>query len=105
MTAYLIGAVLAMGMVTFGLRSLPFLLPGHWQDHRIMRRIRTQLPPAIMLILVIFSLSRIPWGDWPHGLPETLAVACVAALHLTFRSMIISVVAGTAFYLVLRQAF
>ena len=105
MTPYLIGAVLAMGMVTFGLRALPFLLPGHWQNHRIMQRIRTQLPPAIMLILVIFSLSRIPWGDWPHGLPEMVAVIGVAALHLTFRSMIVSVVVGTAIYLVLRHAF
>lgn len=99
---YLLAALAAMAVVTFALRAAPFLLPGRWHDRPLVQGLRRDLPPAIMLILVIYSLHGTQWSAWPHGAPELLGVALVALLHLMLRNPLVSIVAGTAGYMALR---
>ncbi len=61
------------------------------------------LPPAIIAILVVYCLKSIDLTAAPHGLPELLAVCAVAALHLWKRSNLLSIGAGTVFYMFLVQ--
>ena len=105
MNRYLVLAVLVMGAITFISRALPFMMPARREDGGVMEAIRRRLPAAIMLILTIYCLMGSDWETWPHGIPELVAVGGVACLHLAFRSMTLSVVAGTALYLVLKQVF
>lgn len=97
-----LAAVAVMAAITFALRALPFLLPGRWHDRGLVRGLRRDLPPAIMLILVAYSLGGTAWTASPHGLPELLAVAAVTVLHLAFGNPLVSIVAGTGGYMVLR---
>lgn len=100
--SYWLPALATMAAITFGLRALPFLLPGRWHDRPVVQSLRRDLPPAIMLILVAYSLTGTAWGAWPHGLPELLGVAAVAGLHLSLGNPLVSIVAGTLGYMALR---
>ena len=62
------------------------------------------LPPAIMAILVVYCLKDINLLEGSRGLPEFLAVALVAVLHLWKKNTLLSIGAGTVFYMILVQA-
>ncbi len=61
------------------------------------------LPSAIIGMLVIYCLKDVEINAPPHGLPEILAGASVAALQLLKRNALLSILAGTAVYMVLIQ--
>ena len=61
------------------------------------------LPPAMMGLLVVYSLRNTDLLTGSHGLPEAIAVAVTAGLHLWKRSTLLSILAGTAVYMLLVQ--
>ena len=61
------------------------------------------LPPAMMGLLVVYSLRNTDLLSGSHGLPEAIAVAVTAGLHLWKRSTLLSILAGTAVYMLLVQ--
>ena len=56
-----------------------------------------------IVILVIYCLKGIQPLTYPHGAPELIAVAAVAALHLWKRNNLLSIGLGTVFYMFLIQ--
>ena len=61
------------------------------------------LPPAMMGLLVVYSLRSVDILSGSHGLPEAIAVAATALLHLWKRNTLVSILAGTAGYMLLVQ--
>ena len=61
------------------------------------------LPPAMMGLLVVYSLRNTDSLSGRHGLPEAIAVTVTAGLHLWRRSTLLSILAGTAVYMLLVQ--
>ena len=61
------------------------------------------LPPAMMGLLVVYSLRSVDILSGSHGLPEAIAVAATALLHLWKRNTLVSILAGTAVYMLLVQ--
>ena len=59
------------------------------------------LPPAVFGMLVVYCLKGVAPMAFPCGIPELLGVAAVVVLHLLFRKTLLSVVGGTAVYMML----
>lgn len=94
--------IAVMATVTVLLRFLPFLV-FRKQTPAYITYLGKVLPPAIIGMLVVYCLKDISPTDYPHGLPELIAAACVVGLQVWKRNALISILAGTAVYMVLIQ--
>lgn len=61
------------------------------------------LPPAVLGLLVIYSVKDVEWTSGLYGLPELLGIGVVVALHVWKRNMLLTIAGGTLFYMVLVQ--
>ena len=85
-------------------RWTPFLVfSGSRKLPRVVEDLGRLLPPAMMGLLVVYSLRNTDILSGSHGLPEANAVTVTAALHLWRRSTLLSILAGTAVYMLLVQ--
>ena len=88
---------------TFLERALPFLLFGGREVPKIVAYLGRILPMAVMATLVVYCLRDMTFDAAGNFLPQLIAVAVVAALHLWRRNTFLSIVVGTAVYMVLVQ--
>ena len=96
--------VAVAALVTIALRFAPFLIfRGSKQTPAFVAYLGRVLPYAIMGMLVVYCLRNISFASAPHGAPELIACAVVAALHLWKRNTLISIVGGTVCYMLLIQ--
>ena len=85
-------------------RWTPFLVfSGGRKLPRVVEDLGRLLPPAMMGLLLVYSLRNTDLLTGSHGLPEAIAVAVTAGLHLWRRSTLLSILAGTAVYMLLVQ--
>ena len=82
-------------------RWTPFLVFSG--SRRVVEDLGRLLPPAMMGLLVVYSLRNTDILSGSHGLPEAIAVTVTAGLHLWRRSTLLSISAGTAVYMLLVQ--
>lgn len=59
------------------------------------------LPSAVFALLVVYCYRSIDWTGGHHGLPEIIASLVTVALHLWRRNMFLSMLGGTAAYILL----
>ena len=91
-------------VVTMLIRSLPFLVfGGNKKRPAVIDYLADVLPYAIMGMLVVYCLKSVSLVTAPHGLPELIACVAVVLLHLWKRNTLLSIIAGTAVYMVLMQ--
>lgn len=95
--------VAVVAAVTVLLRFLPFWVFGQRKTPPFILYLGKYLPYAIMGMLVVFCLKNIQLLQAPFGLPELLSCAVVAGLHILFRKTLISIIGGTACYMLLIQ--
>ena len=62
-----------------------------------------RLPPAVMATLVVYCLRSTDFSAAAGFLPQLISVAVTVALHLLRRNTMLSVVVGTACYMLLVQ--
>lgn len=85
-------------------RWTPFLVfSGSRKLPRVVEDLGRLLPPAMMGLLVVYSLRNTDILSGSHGLPKAIAVTVTAGLHLWRRSTLLSILAGTAVYMLLVQ--
>lgn len=96
--------VAVIAAVTMALRFLPFIIFGGGRPTpRYIIYLARVLPCAIMAMLVVYCLRGAdPLGP-THALPELLAGAAVVGLQWWRRNTLLSIAAGTVFYMVLVQ--
>ena len=92
--------VAVMALVTSGLRFLPFLI-FRKKTPPYITYLGQVLPSAIIGMLVVYCLKDVNVLAAPFGLPELAAVGCVVALQVWKRNSILSILIGTAVYMVL----
>ena len=92
-----------MSAVTILLRFLPFLVFRKRTPPYIAYLGRV-LPAAIIGMLVVYCLKDVSIAAAPHGIPELAAAACVVLLQVWKRNSLVSILCGTALYMVLIQA-
>lgn len=100
-TIYLIAVIAVISIVTWTLRAFPFLLFGSRPLPKTVQYLGKVLPPAIMTVLVIYCLRDTDIGQFPHGVPELAACTLVVILQIFRKNMYLSIVAGTACYMIL----
>lgn len=96
---YLIALVAVGWAVTYALRSLPFMLFSRkarelppW-----VGRLGVLISPVIIAFLIVYSYSSLEW----RTLGPYLAGAVTVALQLFWRNPLVSIIAGTATYMIL----
>ena len=94
--------ILTMSAGTILTRFLPFLA---FRKHtpQYVSYLGRVLPPAIIGMLVIYCLKDITPAVHPFGIPELIAAACTAGLQAWRRNSLVSILAGTVFYMVLTR--
>ena len=103
-TVQILAIILAVSLGTQITRWLPFLMfPENKQPPKVVLYLGRVLPPAMMGLLVVYSLRNTDILSGSHGLPEAIAVTVTAGLHLWRRSTLLSILAGTAVYMLLVQ--
>lgn len=95
--------ILVMAGVTALLRFLPFLV-FRKSTPPYIAYLGHVLPPALIGMLVIYCFKDVSFTAAPHGLPELIAAACVVVLHVWKRNSLVSILGGTAIYMLLVQA-
>lgn len=96
--------VAVMAVFTALTRFLPFLaFPEGRKRPKVITYLGTVLPYALIGMLVIYCFKSVSVFAYPYCIPELLAVALVAVLHIWKRNTLISVFGGVIFYMVLVQ--
>ena len=89
---------------TFATRVAPFIIFGGKKEvPPIVTSLGKMLPAAIIATLIIYCLKDVSFVSGNHGLPEIIAIAVTALLHIWKKNTLISVGAGTICYMILIQ--
>lgn len=98
---YLLAGVLISGAITWSLRAVPFVMIAPLRRSELIRYLGDRMPVGIMLILTIYTLRGISFGDLASGPSALVALAVTVGLQLWRRNMMLSIFAGTAVHVAL----
>ena len=89
-------------LMTALLRFLPFwVFDGKRTVPAVVRYLGKVLPYSVMAMLVVYCLKGVSFGSAAQWLPSALSVAAVVLLHLWKRNTLLSIIGGTACYMLL----
>jgi branched-subunit amino acid transport protein AzlD len=103
--AYVWGAMLAMGLVTLACRAAPFLFFMKRKPPALVDFLQLYIPPMIMMVLVLNCFKSVKFASPPYGIPALVSGLAVAGLHLWRRNTLLSILGGTALYMLLIRVF
>ena len=96
--------ILVMGLVTLATRILPVLIFGRGETvPDLILYLGKVVPYTAMGLLIVYCMKDVPVLEAPHAIPEIISLAAVTLTYLWKRNSILSVVVGTALYMVLVQ--
>lgn len=99
-----LGVIFAIAAGTQLTRWLPFwIFPDKREPPQVVTDLGRLLPAAMMGLLVVYCLKNVAWLAPPHGAPELIAIAAVAALHCWKGNVLLSITGGTGLYMLLVQ--
>ena len=99
---YILLAIVMSALITFGLRALPFVLfRGGRSMPEWMQRLGQILPSAIMAVLIVYCLKGAKSNPIGIGIPGIIAVAVVVASYKWKHNTFISIIVGTAAYMIM----
>ncbi len=108
-TSYLLGLLAVTGGVTFLLRAFPFLLFGGGRKvPPLIGYAGKMISPAAIAMLTVYCLGQYACNAGGNGeilplLPSLAASLIVVLLQLRHRNPLLSIVSGTAVYMLLIQ--
>ncbi len=98
--------ILVVAAATALTRFLPFaIFTSRKRTPEYILYLGRVLPYSVIGLLVVYCLKDVKPLVWPYGLPEAIAVAGTALVHLWKRNYILSIAGGTFFYLFLIRVF
>ena len=104
MTTQSIITIVAVVLGTMVTRFLPFLIfPAGKPTPNYIQYLGKVLPAAVFGMIVIYCLRNVSVFTGSHGIPELLAIAVTAGLHLWRRQILLSIAGGTICYMILVQ--
>ena len=99
---YILLAIVMSALITFGLRALPFVLfRGGRSMPEWMQRLGQILPSAIMAVLIVYCLKGAKSNPIGIGIPGIIVVAVVVASYKRKHNTFISIIVGTAAYMIM----
>ena len=99
---YFILMILVCAAATFLLRALPFIAFSK-RTPEFITYLGRVLPCAVMAMLVVYCLKDAELFNTPYALPELISCLVVIILHVWKRSTLLSIVIGTACYMLIVQ--
>ena len=96
-------AIAVMAVVNFFTRVFPFLFFRKIDLPPYIIFIEKYFPSVIMTILIVYTLKDINFDMLPYGIKEISGILFTAILHLRLKNYLISIFAGTIFYMGLDQ--
>lgn len=100
-----VASIAVMAICTFLTRYLPFLLFDRKNSTppKIVLYLGRVLPPAVIMMLIVYCLRNVSFASASHGIPELLCVALAAVLHWWKGNNLLSIFSATVLYMVLVQ--
>ena len=103
-TTQIVLTVAAVALGTALTRFLPFLIfPAGKPTPKYIQYLGKYLPSAVFGLLVVYCLKNVTLFSGSHGVPEAIAIAVTAGLHLWRKQMLLSIAGGTVCYMILVQ--
>ena len=97
-------SILLLTLGTMLTRFLPFaVFRENKEAPKFVQYLGKALPAAIFSMLVVYCLKNVQLFSGSHGLPEIIAIAVTAGLHLWKRQILLSIAGGTVVYMLLVQ--
>ncbi len=106
MTIRMIGIVLLCAGITFFLRAVPFL--AFSVDRKMpasLEQLGKVLPSALMAILILYCMRDVPTGGLHNAISKLVAVFVVGVSYKSKHHTFLSIVLGTAVYMILLRIF
>ena len=103
MTNRILFLVIVIALITFFTRALPFIFSKSKKLSEVIPYLENNIPPMIMLLLVIYCLKDITWTKIPYGIPEIVSIIIIVLLHAWKKNILLSIIAGTSCYILLNQ--
>ena len=97
--SYLLLVMLVMTVATYATRLTPFVLFSRGQKRALINFIAKNTPPMIMTILVIYMLKGVNYLSF-EGVYTFIAILATVVFHLYKRNALLSIIAGTAVYMI-----
>ena len=98
-------AIAIMAVVNMFTRVFPFLFFRKNELPPYIVFVERFFPAIIMTILIVYSIKDINFTIEPYGLKEIGGILFTAVLHIVLKNYLISIFAGTIFYMALVQYF
>jgi len=98
-------AIAIMTLVNYATRLFPFLFFRKKELPAFLVYIEKYFPAVIMTILVLYTLKDVSFTAAPYGFKEVSGIIFTAFLHLLVKNYLVSIFAGTLFYMILIQYF
>ena len=97
-------SIVVIALVTALLRFIPFwVFSGKKEPPKYISYLGQVLPGAIMAMLVVYCLKAVNFSAAGEFVPELIASISVVLLHVWRRNTLLSIVGGTAVYMLLVQ--
>ncbi len=101
-TLYSVIIIAVIAAVTAMLRFVPFLaFNGKCAVPKWIHSLGAVLPYSVMAMLVVYCLKDISFGHCSQWLPALISVGVVVFLHVLKRNTLLSIIGGTACYMLL----
>ncbi len=101
--AYSLAIIAVTAVCSLSERWLPFILFHGREIPSWLRYVGRMLPLAVMTTLIFYCLRNTSFSAPALWAPQLIAVAVTAVLHLLLRRTLLSLVGGTACYMLLIQ--
>jgi branched-subunit amino acid transport protein AzlD len=96
--------ILLMAVLTYGARLFPYLLFGRRDKApAIVAYLGAVLPPAVMILLIVYCLRDISVLRYPWGIPGFASIALVFVLYKLTKNNLIAMIFGTVAFMALSR--
>ena len=87
--------------ITFFTRVFPFIVFKMKKPSETLLIIEKYIPPAIMMLLLIYCLKDIDYLQKLYGFPQVFAVILAIIMQYKYKNPLISIFGATGFYMFL----
>lgn len=102
---YLFLAVLSAGVGMVICRLLPFIIFANGKLPKLVKFYEKYLPYSLMAILFCYCFVSVKFSVYPYGFPEIITLIVIILLHVWKKNVMLSLLLGTAVFLILSRIF
>jgi len=100
---YVYTAIALIAALTYLTRAAPFASSTWLRQGGAAERLGRDLPPGILVVLVIYCMKDVRATSPPYAVPELASLVICGGLHVWRRNVLISIAAGTICFILLSR--